>query len=338
MGLLFIVLAFSFVIVFLVNVTWLGLNLSLWITNGLQFILQGMNFVEGIYASTFLRWILFVDGLWLLMFFAFLLKRKHYKTVPALHYLSSKPISSPKICVVMPTYNEELVVGTIVKEFFNQKNVESIIVVDNHSSDRTVEIAKKLGAQVITKESNKGYADSAYLGLRESLKTNANIIVLVDADGTHSAKDLEKMAPYLDNCDMVIGTRQVQILTEKGNQLGMFHVWGNLFLAKLIQIKYLSLLHMGIVQLTDVGCTYRCIKREALEKLIDQFTYPGTNKVVVGDEFALYMILLGINNEIRILEIPITFKKRIGISKTGSDKKKTAFWIGLKFIWAILRF
>ena len=50
------------------------------------------------------------------------------------------------------------------------------------------------------------------------------------------------------------------------------------------------------------------------------------------------MILLGIKNEIRILEIPITFKKRIGISKTGSDKKKTAFWIGLKFIWAILRF
>ena len=92
------------------------------------------------------------------------------------------------------------------------------------------------------------------------------------------------------------------------------------------------------MQLTDVGCTYRCTKREALEKLIDQFTHPGTDRVVVGDEFALFMTMLGIKNEIRILEAPITFKKRIGISKTQSHKKKTAFWIGLKFIWLILRF
>jgi len=80
MGLLYIIFAFSFVILFLVNVTWLGLNLYLWAVNGLQFLLQGMNFAERIYASVFLKWILLADFLWLGFLLAFLIKRKHYNT------------------------------------------------------------------------------------------------------------------------------------------------------------------------------------------------------------------------------------------------------------------
>ena len=69
---------------------------------------------------------------------------------------------------------------------------------------------------------------------------------------------------------MVVGSRQSQVISEKGNQNSGFFVWANFFLAKLIQIKYLSLEHMGIVNLTDVGCVYRVIKRDALEKIISK--------------------------------------------------------------------
>ena len=95
MGIFLIVFAFSFIILSIVNIIWLGLNLYLWVINGIQFLLQGMNFAENIYASTFLKWIIIADSLWLLLLFGFLLKRKHYKTDAKLHYLNYIPIKEP---------------------------------------------------------------------------------------------------------------------------------------------------------------------------------------------------------------------------------------------------
>ena len=177
------------------------------------------------------------------------------------------------------------------------------------------------------------------MGFKESLKTDANIIVLTEADGTYNGYELERMASYLDNCDVVVGTRQAQILTEKGNQNSTMHVWGNYFVAKLLQIKYFSVRHLGIIQLTDVGCSYRCMQRSALEKIIDKITFPETDRVVIKSErglFTLFLTMLAIENDLKILEIPITFKKRIGFSKMGSNKRIQGIKYGLNFIWFIL--
>jgi len=174
------------------------------------------------------------------------------------------------------------------------------------------------------------------LGLKEALKTDANIITITESDGTFNGYDLDKMVPYLNNCDMVIGSRQNQVISEKGNQNSGFFVWANFLLAKLIQIKYLSLDHMGIINLTDVGCIYRVFKRDALEKIIIQLTYPGSDKPVGGVGIGLYITMLGIEKDLKIIEIPVTFKRRIGKSKlTGIGKKKT-IKIGLQFLWLIL--
>ena len=340
MGSLFLFLSLSFIIIFIIHAIFLGINLIFWSTNGLQVLLLKMNFIETIYYSIYLKWILLIDVLWLSGLLIFMLKRKHYKTDPELHYLRYDPIEEPKICVIIPTYNEEENVKNVVTDYINQKNIESVIVIDNNSSDNTVQIAKQCGAITITKKVNKGFAASCVIGLFESLKTNANIIAFTECDGTFSAYDLEKMIPYLNNSHIVIGTRQVQVLTEKGNQNSMFYVWGNYLLAKLIQIKYFSLLHLGIVQLTDVGCMHRCIRRDALEKIIDQFTYPGTKEVKITANsglFAIFMTIIGIENNLKIVEIPVTFKKRIGVSKTKSDKKIRALRYGFTFLWYILR-
>jgi len=340
MGLLYIIFAVSFVILFIVNVVWLVLNLYLWVVNGLQFLLQGMNFAERIYASIFLRWILLADGLWLLMLIVFSFKRKHYKTDSKLHYLKYNPISNPKICVNMHAYNEEEVIEKTISDFISQKNVENVIVIDNNSTDRTAEIAKNAGAKVITKESNEGYAHSWFLGLKEALKTDENIIAVTDADGTFNGFDLEKMVPYLDNCDMVIGTRLTQVLTEKGNQNSTFYVWGNRLLAIMLQLKYFSIQHMGVAQLTDVGCSYRCIRREALEKIVDKFTIPGTNKLkpfADNNNPGITTTMVSIENNLKIVEIPISFKRRFGYSKSGAGKKSKGILYGLEFFWLIIK-
>ena len=144
------------------------------------------------------------------------------------------------------------------------------------------------------------------------------------------------MVPYLDNTDMVIGTRQNQIITEKGNQNSIFHVWGNFLLGKLIQIKYFNLHHTGIVNLTDVGCVYRLMRKNALEKIIDDLTHPNSDIPIGGIGIGLYVTMVGIEKDLRIIEIPVTFNKRIGVSKIESNKFPKAVKVGFKFLWLIL--
>jgi hypothetical protein len=182
-----------------------------------------------------------------------------------------------------------------------------------------------------------GFGYSYALGLKESLKTDANIIVTAEADNSFNSYDIPKMLPYLDNCDMAVGTRQNQVLTEKGNQNSLLHVWGNFFLAKLIQIKYFSLLHTGVVNLTDVGCNFRLFRAEALKKIVNELTYPSTDKVKAGIGVAIHLTMIGIQKDLRIIELPVTFNKRAGKSKIGSNRRIRAIKIGLIFLWLILK-
>ena len=332
----FFSMTISFLILLVINITWVFVNIYMFVVHGIESIISGQTLIENIYYSIYLRWILLADLIWLIAWFVFILQRKSYKTNSDLHYLQFEKIENPKICIIIPTYNEELSIEKVVKDFINQKHVEHVIVVDNNSSDRTVEIAKASNAKVITKNENKGYSHSLVLGLKEAIKTDANIIGTVEADGTFNAYDLEKIIPYLDNCDMVIGTRQNQVITEKGNQNSGFFVWANFILAKLIQMKYVSLEHMGIVNLTDVGCVYRIMKRESLEKIVDKLTHSGTDKPIGGVGIGLYFTMQCIENDQKIIEIPVTFKKRIGKSKISGVSTSKTIRVGLNFLKLIL--
>jgi len=339
MGLIYGLIVLSFFALIIINLGWAITNLYFFIVEGVQTLMVGSTFAENIYFSTYLKWIIILDSIWISSTLIFIFRRTFDKTDPKLHYLSSNVIPEPEIFVIIPTYNEEQIVEKVINDYKNQKFVKTVLVVDNHSSDKTVEIARSCGAKVIEKEQNKGFAHSCIVGMKESLKSNADIIVFSECDGTFSGDDLEKMVPYLNNCHMVLGTRQIQVLSEKGNQNSTFYVWGNYLLAKLIQLKFFSIQHLGVVELTDVGCMYRCIKRESLEKIVDQFSKPNTDEPIISSEsglFAILMTMIGIRNNLKIVEIPITFKKRIGVSKTQSDKKLRAIRYGLTFFWYII--
>ena len=337
----FFLLVITFGILFVTNITWIMLNLYSWATVGIGIVLSGSDaerLFENIYYSLYFKWIVLADVLWLTSLIIFMLQRKHFKTDPAQHFLKYNPINSPKICVTIPAYNEQDSIEQTVKDFIKHRLVESVIVIDNKSTDDTALLAEKCGAKVIRQDKNRGFAHSYATGLKEALKTDSNIIATAEADGTNNAYDLDKMVPYLSNCDMVVGTRQVQIFTQKGNQNSMMHVWGNYWLAKLIQFKYFSLLHFGIINLTDVGCLFRVIKKEALEKLTEEFIDQKTGDAVAGPAFLLYLTMRSIEKDLRIVEIPLTFNKRLGESKTRSDKKISGIKYGLIFLKFILRY
>ena len=332
MGKIFAGIFFSFFALLVIHIFFLVLHIFLWITEGL---VLGI-FVETIYFSVLLKWMILADIIWVSFVLGFVLKRKKYKTEPQ-HYLSYEPIKHPIIAVIIPTFNEAVNVEKVVKDYKMQPNVKYVYVIDNNSSDKTPDIAEKCGAVVIRKKINKGFGDSCVIGFNEVLKTDANIVALTECDGTFNAYDIAKMMPYLDNCDMVVGTRIIQVLTEKGNQNGMFNTWGNFFIGKLIQLKYFSLLHMGVTSFTDVGCGYRCIRRDGLEKIIGQIRNDYLNKIGKdGWMFNPYITLCSVDNELKTVEIPITFNRRSGISKSGSDEKSKGFKLGLRMIWLIL--
>jgi len=337
LGILYVLAAITFIILFFINVGWLTSNLYLTIIGEIESFVKGTNPIENIYYSSYLKWILLIDVLWLLIALFFMIQRKNFKTDAKLHYLNHKPILNPKICVVLPAYNEAEAIAEVVRNFQKNKFVKYVIVIDNHSSDGTADIAEKCGSRVIRNDKNMGFGYSYALGLKESLKTDANIIVTAEADNSFNSYDIPKMLPYLDNCDMAVGTRQNQVLTEKGNQNSLLHVWGNFFLAKLIQIKYFSLLHTGVVNLTDVGCNFRLFRAEALKKIVNELTYPSTDKVKAGIGVAIHLTMIGIQKDLRIIELPVTFNKRAGKSKIGSNRRIRAIKIGLIFLWLILK-
>jgi len=240
-------------------------------------------------------------------------------------------IPNHNIVVAMTAYNDEASIGDAVQEFKSQPDVRQVVVVDNNSVDRTAELASAAGARVVH-EKNQGYGYACLRGLRESLQdAETNVVVLVEGDMTFSGRDVAKLVPYLDNVDMVVGTRTTQELVAEDSQMNWFFVWGNLFLAKMIQVKFFDVKHWGRVRLTDVGCTLRAIRTEALAKIIDKLD-------VGGHHFSPHMLMVAMADGMKVVEIPVTFRKRWGVSKGAGANKKSGFLVGLRMMWHILSF
>ena len=329
----------SFFTIVITNIIWAIWIIVILLTRGIYYLLQSNGILGSIAISPYLRWILLIDVIWIVSFIIYVYSRKKYRIEADKHFLQYDPIENPKICVVIPAYNEEASIQQVVNDYRHHKFVKDVIVIDNHSDDRTVELARKCGAKIITKNKNMGYAHSWVIGLREALNTDANLIIMTEADATLSSIDLDKMLPYIQHCDVIHGSRQVQILTEDDNlRQEAIHVWGNYFLSKLIQLKYLNLVHLGIVNMNDIGTGHRMYRRKAIEAVQNQFTYSGTDLPVAGVAFPIYLTMKLLENDFRIIEVPITYKKRAGKSKVGSTNLLKNIIQGFSDVWIILQY
>lgn len=117
-------------------------------------------------------------------------------------------MAKEKIFIVMPAFNEEKMVGKVVKKVIS-KGYKNVIVVDDGSSDKTSEVATKSGARVISHPLNRGLGGALGTGIKGALEFGADIILTFDSDGQHSADDIPRMIKpiLLGKCDAVIGTR-----------------------------------------------------------------------------------------------------------------------------------
>jgi len=111
------------------------------------------------------------------------------------------------LCAVLPAYNEEISIGSVVLR--TRQYVDRVIVVDDGSSDRTSEIAKLAGAEVVQLDHNTGKAYALLLGLKHARQTGCSIAVMLDADGQHDPSEIQRVAGLvrIGKADLVIGSR-----------------------------------------------------------------------------------------------------------------------------------
>ncbi|MFC1666945.1 glycosyltransferase family 2 protein [Candidatus Omnitrophota bacterium] len=224
-----------------------------------------------------------------------------------------------KISVVIPSYNEEENISTVIEDF-SRSFIDEIIVIDNNSTDKTNLFARESGAAVIV-EKKQGYGFAIIRGLKEA---KGDIVIITEADQTFQGKDMEKLLAYIEDADMVLGTRTCRELIGKGANMGFLLRWGNFFMAKLLQTLY------GNIRLSDMGCTFRCIRKTALNKIIDSLQ-------VGGSYFAPEMIIEALRANLKVIEIPVNYRHRVGKGKITSASKWNAFKVGLEMLHLILR-
>ena len=219
-----------------------------------------------------------------------------------------------KVSVVFSTYNEKRSIRKCINDFFKTGYVDEIIAVDNNAVKGTKEEILKTKAKYFH-EKKQGFG----WGYRRALyESSGDIIIMTEPDGTFEPDDIIKFLAYSDDFDVVFGTRTASILIREGANMGFSMKWANWFVAKLIEVLF------NTTQLTDVGCTYRLIKRKPYEKIKTKFT-------IKKHEFNPDMSLQIIRNRIKFIEIPVNYYKRVGRSSVTGSKFK-AFILAIKIV------
>ena len=196
-----------------------------------------------------------------------------------------------KIIITIPAYNEEKdIVRAIqeIKKVMNNYNYK-ILVIDDGSTDRTKELAKKEGAIVFSHLSNKGLAETFRTEMRKCLELNADIIVHTDADGQYFAEDIPRLIKKIEEgYDLVLGSRFI------GNieYMSLLKKLGNKVFAIVFK-------HLTKVKLTDTTTGFRAFTKNVAQNIdyINQFTYTQDQ------------IIRAAKQKFRITEIPINTRK-----------------------------
>ncbi len=223
------------------------------------------------------------------------------------------------IKVIIPAYNEEDSIANVIQEI--PKIVSEIIVVSNNSTDNTEANAKAAGATVL-KESRKGYGYACLKGMEyiADQDEKPDILVFLDGDYSDYPEELTKIvAPIIeDDIDFVIGSR-VKSLREDGSMTPQ-QVFGNWLATFLMKLFFRA-------RFTDLG-PFRAIKYPVLQNLnMQDKTYGWT----------VEMQLKVLKQKLSYVEVPVKYKKRIGVSKVSGTVKGTIF-AGVKILGWIFKY
>eukprot|EP01037_Dinobryon_pediforme_P012730 gene12730-12826_t len=218
--------------------------------------------------------------------------------------LRAAPVTDRGVTVALTAYNDEESIAAAVADFLSHPDVRRVIVVSNNSVDATFANAQAAGALTFN-EMAPGYGRCVFRCLTEAAKfEDTDFVVLCEGDRTFRAADIDKLLAYAPHADIVNGTRTSELLREHATQLSTFMYYGNVFVGKLLEAK-----HLGRSTMSDVGTTYKLCRREVLKALL-----PLVNPAI-NLEFNAHLLDVALEHGALLIECPITFHPRVGISK-----------------------
>jgi len=206
-----------------------------------------------------------------------------------------------KIIVMIPAYNEERTIAKVIAEIprtINSSGIVKVLVIDDGSTDNTVEVSKSAGADFILRNpTNLGLAQTFQKGMDKSLELGADIIVNTDADFQYNQQEIPKLVrPILyHEADIVSGNRQVEGLTH----MSASKKYGNILGSKVVKWS-------AGYEIKDASSGFRAYSREAALRLfvISKHTY--THETLIQAKY----------KNLKVVEVPVEFRKR-----EGSDSK-----------------
>ncbi len=222
--------------------------------------------------------------------------------------------------IIIPAYNEQDAIISVLKDIPHNL-VREIIVADNNSTDQTADFARKNGATVVNAKI-QGYGAACLSGLKYIQEKNSppDLVVFLDADySDHPDELIQILEPFNDSSiDLVIGNR-VKEKREAGSMMPQ-QLIGN-------KIAVGMILFLFQFRYQDLG-PFRAIRYDALRKLqMKDQTYGWTVEMQVK----------ALNQKLGIQQIPVSYRKRKGVSKISGTIKGT-FLAGIKIINTIVKY
>ena len=220
------------------------------------------------------------------------------------------------VSVIIPALNEAESIGFVVQSM-PWAIIDECIVVDNGSTDGTAEIAAAAGARVV--KSPRGFGAAMYAGSLAALETS-EILVFMDGDGADVITEMPNLLGPVqrDEVDFAIGSR-IRGKREPGSMLAS-QVFAGQLIGWLVNIFY------GF-RYTDMGA-FRVVRRNALQRMnMTEMTY-GWN---------LEMQIKAVQQKLRILELPVPYRCRIGGESKVSGNLSASFKAATRIFGVLIR-